>query len=189
MDRDGMNLRVSITLSLMLLMVTAISGSSGRRQRTIGFDKPRKGTAFPVEIPENDTDSVLLRIQDNGNRELLFPFASYPDRPNNQEKYVRFSGFDKKGSSMSESMFVTNLTDSEIVSMNVRLRYTALDGRMFHERDVRIDCVIPAGATRKVDFKSWDTQRSFRYHRSLDSKSSATPFTVSIRLLTLTFRR
>lgn len=184
-----MALRFSITLSLLLLMAVAISGSSGRRQRTIGFDKPGKGAAFPVVIPDNDTDSVIFRIRDNGNRELLFPFASSPDRPNQQEKYVRFSGFDKKGSSMTESLFVTNLSDSEIVSLTVRLRYAALDGRMFHERDVRIDCVIPAGDTRKVDFRSWDTQRSFRYHRSLDSKSSATPFTLSIRLLALTFRR
>lgn len=182
-------MKIKIVFFLAVLVSAMIPAfASERRQQTIGFDKPKKGVTFPVVTPRNDTDSIIFHPLENGNIMLLFPEVKNGEQQGLQDNYIRFSGFDKKGSSMNESMFVTNLTESEVLSMTVSICYEAVDGRQFHQREVKIVSRIPAGETRKVDFKSWDTQRSFRYHKSLDSKSSATPFKVRIQLLSLTIR-
>lgn len=99
---------------------------------------------------------------------------------------IRFYGFDKTATSNLESFFISNSLDSEISGMEIQITYFDMQGRQLHKRKVSIDCSIPAGETMRTDIKSWDTQKSFYYHKSVKPKRQATPFTVKIELLSLT---
>lgn len=90
---------------------------------------------------------------------------------------IRFAGFDKPGSSSTESFFITNLSDRTMKGVNLYVEYLTPDGRQLHKRFLKLSCDIPPHETRKADIKSWDTQRSFHYEKSQPSKHSS-PFTV-----------
>lgn len=99
---------------------------------------------------------------------------------------IRFYGFDKTATSNLESFFISNSLDSEISGMEIQITYFDMQGRQLHKRKVCIDCSIPAGETMRTDIKSWDTQKSFYFHKSAKPKRQATPFTVKIELLSIT---
>lgn len=103
-------------------------------------------------------------------------------------RLVVFAGFDKKASSASESFFVSNNTTQTLVELSVELRYNDMSGRLLHVSRETIDVVVPPGETRKVDIKSWDTQKSFYYRKSGLPKRQATPFDVEIRLISVMTR-
>lgn len=99
------------------------------------------------------------------------------------------SGFDKRAESRQESFFITNTTDRTLVGIDFTLTYMTMDGRQLHRRIVELDCDIPAGETRKFDIKSFDTQKSFYYHKSqAPGRRQATPFKVSIQIGCLRLR-
>lgn len=95
---------------------------------------------------------------------------------------IKFYGFDKTLSSNVESFFIVNPTDLTITHLSLTLTYNDLKGRLLHRRDVDIDCEVPPGETRRIDTKTWDSQKAFYYHRSAKPKRQASPFDVSIRL-------
>ncbi|MDE6561499.1 MAG: hypothetical protein K2K75_08975 [Muribaculaceae bacterium] len=99
---------------------------------------------------------------------------------------IRFYGFDKTVSSNFESFFITNNLNSEIREMEIEITYFDMKGRQLHKRNVKIDCNLPAGETKRTDIKSWDTQKSFYFHQSAKPRRQATPFDVKLRLLSLT---
>lgn len=99
---------------------------------------------------------------------------------------VRFYGFDKTVTSNMESFFISNSLDSTLNGLEVRITYTDLKGRQLNKRDVRLDCEVPPHETIRTDIKSWDTQKSFYFHRSVQPKRQATPFDVRIELLSVT---
>ncbi len=103
------------------------------------------------------------------------------------EKAIRFYGFDKTASSGIESFFIINGLDSTLTRVGVDIMYLDMKGRELHRRECRIDCTIPAQETRRVDVKTWDTQKSFYYHKSAKPKRQATPFDVKIELTSLEF--
>lgn len=90
---------------------------------------------------------------------------------------ISFTGFDKPGSSAIESFFITNHTDRTMTGVALYIEYLNPDGRQLHKKYLKLDCNIPAGETRKVDIKSWDTQKSFHYEKSAPSRTSS-PFYV-----------
>lgn len=93
---------------------------------------------------------------------------------------IRLSGYDKPLNSRKESLFVTNHLSRDITAIELRLNYTDMSDRQLHETTRIIRADIPAGATRRVDFQSWDKQNSFYYHRSRQPRSTnVTPFKVS----------
>lgn len=97
---------------------------------------------------------------------------------------VRLSGYDKPLASRSESLFVSNRLDREITEIELSLTYTDMRGRMLHEAVRRVRAVIPPGATRRVEFPSWDRQQSFYYHRGRKPRvADVTPYDVSCRVL------
>lgn len=92
---------------------------------------------------------------------------------------VVYSGFDKPRNSKYETFFITNNTDRVLTGVNLYIEYLTLDGRMLHKRFYPLRCYIPAGETRQVELKSWDTQHSFVYEKSTDtSRRPATSFRV-----------
>ena len=98
---------------------------------------------------------------------------------------VRFYGFDKTITSTQESFFISNGLDNTIKNLELVITYTDMKGRQLHKRTVSLECEIPSGETKRADIKSWDTQKSFYYHKSLKPKRQATPFDVRIQLTSL----
>lgn len=98
---------------------------------------------------------------------------------------IRFYGFDKTVGSNMESFFISNGLDQKVSGMEVMITYYDMSGRQLHKQTVRISCDIPAGETKRTDIKSWDTQKSFYFHRSATPKRQATPFDVRIELISV----
>lgn len=92
---------------------------------------------------------------------------------------VVFTGFDKKQNNSKESFFIINNTDRRLTGVALYIDYRTPDGRQLNRQYLKLSCDIPAGETRKVDIKSWDTQRSFYYYKSTPSKNRGNPFDVT----------
>lgn len=92
---------------------------------------------------------------------------------------IILSGYDKPLTASREAMLVTNRTDSEITGLHLIINYLDLSGRELHSAGVTIDTPIPAGATRRVTFPSWDSQKSYYYHLGKKPRTAhVTPYTV-----------
>ena len=89
-------------------------------------------------------------------------------------------GYDKPLQASRESIFVTNDTDLDIQAIKLRITYLDSSGRQLHEVSRRIPADIPSRSTRKIDFPSWDTQKSFYYKDSRRPRNSAVPYDVRI---------
>ena len=100
--------------------------------------------------------------------------------------FIRFYGYDKTVTSNIESFFISNGLDMDINGMDLIITYTDMKGRQLHKRTVHLDCKLPAGETQRQDIKSWDTQKSFYYHKSVKPKRQATPFDTRLELLSVT---
>lgn len=98
---------------------------------------------------------------------------------------IRFYGFDKTINSTNESFFISNGLKGPLTGMDVQITYYDMKGRQLHKRNVRIDTAIPAGETIRTDIKSWDSQKSFYFHKSAKPRRQATPFDVKIELLSV----
>ena len=101
---------------------------------------------------------------------------------------IRFYGFDKTVTSSIESFFISNGLQDTLTGLEVEITYSDMKGRQLHKRSVHVDCDIPAGETKRIDIKSWDTQKSFYFHKSIKPKRQATPFDVTLRPLSVTCR-
>lgn len=106
---------------------------------------------------------------------------------------LRLSGFDKPLRSRTETFFVTNSladTTATVVSLTVRLDYSAMDGRQLHSAERTVRCHIPPGQTRRVEVPSWDRQQTFYYHRnSPPPRAQGTPFKVSSTVVSAVIMR
>lgn len=105
---------------------------------------------------------------------------------------VRFSGFEKTLRSRRESVHATNLLAADtIAAIEIEIEYLDLKGRQLHSRTISVDCEIPPGQTRMVDFPSWDKQQVWHYRLSKPprSEAQATPFDVRIAPISLVVLR
>lgn len=93
---------------------------------------------------------------------------------------VAFAGYEKEAGSSKESFIMINPSCYDISGIEIRIKYSDLQGRMFHSRNVKESCYIPSGETRRFDIKSWDTQHTYYYYLGNEPKRVATPFQVSI---------
>lgn len=101
-----------------------------------------------------------------------------------------FSGYEKTLRSTNESFFATNHSDSAVSRLTVRIIYKDMKGRTLDSREADIDIDLPAGATRRIDLRSWDKQNVFYYHLSPKPKAAhATPYRVNVSLLAAMRRR
>ena len=101
-----------------------------------------------------------------------------------------FSGYEKTLRSPKETFFVTNLSNSIIDRLALAITYKDMKGRVLDSREVNVDIEVPAGATRRVDIRSWDRQNVFYYHLSpVPRTSHATPYLVSVSLVAAMRRR
>lgn len=98
---------------------------------------------------------------------------------------ITFSGYEKTLRSSRESFFVTNRSDSIVDRLSLEITYFDMAGHLLDKRVVAVDVELPPSETRKVDLRSWDTQKVMYYHRSPQPRGGvqATPYRVRIRLL------
>lgn len=96
-----------------------------------------------------------------------------------------FSGYDKTLTSATESFFITNRSGRRLLGAVLEIDYLDMAGRQLHRRTMEITCDIPDGQTRKVDIPTFDRQHSFYYRLSQSPRRQASPFDVSIRILSL----
>lgn len=93
---------------------------------------------------------------------------------------IMLKGYDKPLNSRKESLFVSNSSCRDITALKIKLVYCDLSGRTLHETEREIRAEIPAGATRRVEFPSWDTQNSFYYHLGRRPRvDNVTPYAVT----------
>ncbi len=93
---------------------------------------------------------------------------------------IILSGFDKPLRSTNETLFVRNMTGTDISGLVIELEYSDSKGRQLHKRTVTKACDIPAGETRQICFRSWDRQQSFHYRLSpRPRRADGTPFDVT----------
>ena len=93
---------------------------------------------------------------------------------------VLLYGYDKPLRSRQETVFVANHTLHDITGLTFTTRYIDTKGRTFHQVSRRVRADIPSGATRKIDYRSWDTQQSFYYVGSRRTRASGTPYDVRL---------
>lgn len=113
---------------------------------------------------------------------------TYPEHKTDFEEVVEnvtFIAYDKKASSDKETFFVDNGSDKSLDSIELEITYYTPDGRQIHKRTVFLNQSFPAKESRKVDIKSWDTQRSFHYINSVPSTKGSAPYTVRFKILSI----
>ena len=130
-----------------------------------------------------DRHSAKGKVAEEKDEEMTagsFMVASECESCNNGYRLdqVVFSGFDKKLRSSQESFFITNHTDRTLTAVALYIDYLTPDGRQLHKKYYRLVCNIPPGETRKADIRTWDTQNSFYYEKSVPSRGGGSPFTV-----------
>lgn len=81
--------------------------------------------------------------------------------PNKGE--VGLYGYEKAQQSVKESFFVTNHTDRTIISLAFSISYYNERGEMLHSRTETVRCDIPSAETRKIEIKTWDSQKLWYY--------------------------
>ena len=96
------------------------------------------------------------------------------------DSLVRFSGYEKSLRATRETVFVTNLAERGLSSITATISYFDNAGRLLHSRHIELRADIPPGETRRIDFPSWDTQKSFYYRNGPHPRISAIPYTITI---------
>lgn len=92
-------------------------------------------------------------------------------------------GYEKAQQSTKEAFFVINHTDRVISSLTFSISYYNERGEMLHSRTETVRCDIPATETRKVEFKSWDSQKLWHYVGSLAHHNDfSNPYDIRIHI-------
>lgn len=137
---------------------------------------PKKITTHikaPKEMIEHDT--VKLR--------------TYPYHKTEFEKvndFLTFMAYDKRAGADKETFFIDNGSQENLSELEIEITYYNTAGKEIHKRTVEISQAFPAKETRKVDVKSWDTQKSYHYVNSVPSSKGSTPYTVKFKVLSFT---
>ncbi len=165
-----------LTIMLALISSAEMEGRKTGYKFKIGNEsKIKRGSlnSGNVIVSEEEADSIK---QESGS----FMVVSGSKTCNNGYSLdqVVFTGFDKTQSNSKESFFIINNTDRELTAVSLYIDYRTPDGRQLTRRFIRLSCAIPPGETRNVSIPSWDTQRSFYYHKSRKTGKGGNPFDV-----------
>lgn len=94
---------------------------------------------------------------------------------------INFAGYEKELSSNYESFIIINGSDACLTGFSLKIDYLDMKGRMIHSREVTESCDVPKGESRKIDIRSWDTQRTYYYYLGNEPRRVATPYKVSFQ--------
>jgi len=159
----------SLLLSLTLLLAVPYLHAQDTTRRGLRAKKADKELAAAPAVTASFTDTIVM------------PKAHTLD----------ISGYDKPLRSRRETFFASNNADASVEAISFTVTYFDRSNRQLHKRAERIDISIPAGETRQVSFKSWDTQLAFYYINSpVPARAQqATPYEVKISIDTLFVNR
>ncbi len=153
-------MRKTIVILLSIISLVFAVETVARRQRTTRGKVSGRNVAEPAKAA---VDSIII--------------------PDSSE--VLLYGYDKPLRSRQETVFVANNTLHDITALIFTTRYIDTKGRQFHQQSRRVRADIPSGATRKIDYRSWDAQQSFYYVGSRRSRASGTPYDVRLSVDTV----
>ena len=150
-------------LFLFVLIVSILTLSAGTP-----FSKPvrkpgnssRKASSESTESPSYDT--IVMPSRDS----------------------VAVAGFEKTLRSSHESMYVSNLSSTDIAAVALEIIYSDTKGRMLHKNSHEVSADIPAGETRLIEVPSFDRQGLYYYYLSPAPARArqATPFRVEVKV-------
>ena len=118
-----------------------------------------------LQLPADTISHVILK---DGSRVVFNPDS------------ISFSGYEKEANSSLETLLITNSGNVAITGVRFRIIYKDLKDRMLHSRTITQNCHIPVHETRRVDFKTWDNQKTYFYYLGNEPKKVATPYKVEI---------
>ena len=144
-------------LILILILLLPIAARGDERVTTV-----RKGL-----VTRSDIDRLERVVSSDS--------IAYADR-------ISLSGYDKTLYDRNETFYVSNGTPFRISRIVVKMVYTNLSGEMLHEQTYDIECDIPAGETRQLSVRSFDTQHTHYYYKSRKPRRSAIPYKVEYTL-------
>ena len=169
-----MKIRQLILCLAAVCLLLPFEASARKKGYRLKVAKTTASSNTGITVTE-DGDTTMAKIPSS--------FIVTTDDKSGNKRYrlndILFRGFDKTQNNSKESFFITNKTDRTLTGVSLYIDYRTPDGRQLHKRFIRLRCKIPAGETRKVDIKSWDTQHSFYYIKSVRSKKQkGNPFYV-----------
>lgn len=129
--------------------------------------------------------SQKLRIEktaEKKNNPAIAPDEVWEDASRMNDS-IRFSGYDKPVNAAREAILVSNNSQTGIYGIKIEITYKDMQGRMLHRREALIKLAVEPGETRKGEFKSWDSQKSYYYHLSQPPRRVATPYQIEIHPL------
>lgn len=167
--------KIMIILAVMSAVSVILASGAGIKRVNTKLKDQKK-----TETEQSDTTAGSEKLAQGS-----FMVASQCPTCNNGYTLdqLAFAGYDKPLTSTRETFFVTNKTDRTLTGVNMYIEYLTVDGRQLDRRFVSLDCEVPPGETRKLEVKSWDTQKSFYYKKSVQPKRQATPFDVKFDLV------
>ena len=140
---------------LLLAAAIAISPVAARKQTTA-----RRGPIKPIEAETviDAPDTLMLGATD-----------------------VVPSGYVKPLNARSESMLLTNKLSGSLTAVELRITYTDIQGRELSSRTEWVSVNLPAGATRRIDLPTWDSQNSYYYEGGKTPRTPrVTPYRVKV---------
>ena len=96
---------------------------------------------------------------------------------------ITLSGYDKPLQSSYEAFLLTNHTSNHAERVALTITYYDLSGRQLHERSDTLPVAVPPGETRLMKISTWDTQRSYYYHKGKRPRTAhVTPYSIRARV-------
>lgn len=106
--------------------------------------------------------------------------VAQPDSITADTADIKFSGYDKPLRATKETVFITNNSPHRLIAVSFITQYVDTSGRQLHSISRKVAVDIPSGETRRIDFKSWDVQKSFYFVGSRRPRTSAIPYNIRI---------
>ena len=98
------------------------------------------------------------------------------------EGIVTMKGYSKLTGANKESFMLVNHSNLHLSGLEIRFKYTDLDGAIIHERTATVECDLPPFQSRQVSIKSFDEGHRFYYYRSKAQKGAiAYDLTIKIK--------
>lgn len=102
---------------------------------------------------------------------------------------VRITGYDKPLRARRETMIVTNLSDQPFDSLLLKINYTDKQGNPLHTRTLTIPAHILPGQAQNIAIKTWDPNNTYYYFLSPPTRSSGTPYALSIKAFPIIIKK
>lgn len=155
---------------ILLVLALAVAALAGAQTTTRQGLKPAK----KANTPQKEQATAAVRVQ--------VDTIVNPGR-----ETIELSRYDKPLRSRRETFFALNRTEGRVVGLAVTITYFDTAGHQIHAASQSVATDIPAGESRLVSLRSWDTQQSFYYTGSgaPARATRATPYTVQLHPDTL----